>query len=155
MPFIAWKHTESNRKKYLFTMISWGLERIFDVTFFCSIVWSIKIRAIHNLSLWLCEYFWIILLYGQLCSVLHFKGVGMRNLQYEIKICQKSHNKVTKTVFMDQTLILTPSPCIQSIKNLIFFNVFDEILLRYSIFKVNQFRSGKLSCGNCRSVHLY
>jgi hypothetical protein len=34
----------------------------------------------------------------------HFKGLGMRNLQYEVRICQKSHDKVTKTVFVDQTL---------------------------------------------------
>ena len=25
---------------------------------------------------------------------------GMRNLQYEMRICQKSHNKVTKTVYV-------------------------------------------------------
>ena len=29
--------------------------------------------------------------------ILHFKGIGMRNLQYEVRICQKSYNKVTKT----------------------------------------------------------
>ena len=29
-------------------------------------------------------------------SILHFKGLGMRNLQYEMK----SHNKVTKTVYV-------------------------------------------------------
>ena len=29
-------------------------------------VWFIKIRTTHNLSLWLYEYFWIILLYGHL-----------------------------------------------------------------------------------------
>ena len=27
------------------------------------------------------------------------KGLGMRNLQYEVKICQESHNKVTMTVY--------------------------------------------------------
>ena len=31
-------------------------------------------------------------------TVLPFKGLGMRNLQYEIMICQKNHNKVTKIV---------------------------------------------------------
>ena len=44
----------------------------------------------------------------------HFKGLGMKNLQYEIKICQKSYNKVTMTVYtscvvrilMKQTLLL-------------------------------------------------
>ena len=44
--------------------------------------------------------------------ILHFKGLGMRNLQYEMRICQKSHNKITKPVFslcmdrifMNQTL---------------------------------------------------
>ena len=30
--------------------------------------------------------------------ILHFKGLGMKNLYYEMRICQKSHNKVTKTV---------------------------------------------------------
>ena len=33
-------------------------------------------------------------------SILHFKGLGMRNLQYEMRICHKSHNKVTKTVYV-------------------------------------------------------
>ena len=33
-------------------------------------------------------------------SIRHFKGLGMRNLQYEMRICQKSHNKVTKTVYV-------------------------------------------------------
>ena len=28
-------------------------------------------------------------------SIIHFKGLGMRNLQYKIKICQKSHNKIS------------------------------------------------------------
>ena len=27
-------------------------------------------------------------------KILHFKVLGMRNLQYEMRICQKSHNKV-------------------------------------------------------------
>ena len=31
-------------------------------------------------------------------SIPHFKGFGMRNLQYEIRICQKSHNTVTISV---------------------------------------------------------
>ena len=33
-------------------------------------------------------------------SIHHFKGLGMRNLQYEMRICQKSYNKVTKTVYV-------------------------------------------------------
>ena len=33
-------------------------------------------------------------------SIPHFKGFGMRNLQYEIRICQKSHNAVTITVYV-------------------------------------------------------
>ena len=46
----------------------------------------------------------------QIPSIPHLKGLDMRNLQYEIRICQKGHNKVTKTVlsllrfFMRQTL---------------------------------------------------
>ena len=63
-------------------------------------VWSIRIWTTHNLSLWLYEYFWIILLYGHQVCILHFKGLGMRNLQYEMRICQKSHNRVTKTVYV-------------------------------------------------------
>ena len=47
----------------------------------------------------------------QIPSISHFKGLDMRNLQYEIRTCQKGHNKVKKTVlsllrfFMRQTLI--------------------------------------------------
>ena len=43
-------------------------------------------------------------------NIPYFKGLDMRNLQYEIRICQKSHNKVTMTVyimvqfFMNKTL---------------------------------------------------
>ena len=33
-------------------------------------------------------------------SILHFKGLGLRNLQYEMRICKKSHNKVTKAVYV-------------------------------------------------------
>ena len=39
-------------------------------------------------------------MYGHLIHILHFKGIGMRNLQYEMRIGQKSHNKVTKTVYV-------------------------------------------------------
>jgi hypothetical protein len=45
-------------------------------------------------------------------SIPHFKGLGMRNLQHEIRICQKSHNTATNQnyilcavlIFMNQTL---------------------------------------------------
>ena len=33
-------------------------------------------------------------------SILYFKGLGLRNLQYEIRICQKRDDKVTKTVYV-------------------------------------------------------
>ena len=33
-------------------------------------------------------------------SIPHFKGFGNRNLQYEIRICQKSQNTVTITVYV-------------------------------------------------------
>ena len=33
-------------------------------------------------------------------SILHFKCLGMRNLHYVMRIHQKSHNKVTKTVYV-------------------------------------------------------
>ena len=32
--------------------------------------------------------------------ILHFKGFGMRNLQYEMRICQKSDNKISKTLYV-------------------------------------------------------
>ena len=41
-------------------------------------------------------------------STPHFKGLGMRCLQFEIRICQKNHNKVTLTMlsnfFLNQNL---------------------------------------------------
>ena len=33
-------------------------------------------------------------------SIPYFKGLGMSNLQYEIIISQKSHNKITITVYV-------------------------------------------------------
>ena len=33
-------------------------------------------------------------------SISHFAGFGMRDLQYKIVICQKSHNTVTITVYV-------------------------------------------------------
>ena len=35
----------------------------------------------------------------QTSSVPLFKGLGMTNLRYEVRICQKSHNKVTMAVY--------------------------------------------------------
>ena len=43
-----------------------------------------------------------------------FKGLGMKNLQYQIRICQKSHNTGTNhnytscvvQIFMKQTLVM-------------------------------------------------
>ena len=32
-------------------------------------------------------------------TIPHFKGLGMRNLQYEIRICQKIHNKVRMSIW--------------------------------------------------------
>ena len=34
----------------------------------------------------------------QALSIPHFKGLGMRNLQYEVRIFQKIHDKVTMTM---------------------------------------------------------
>ena len=52
------------------------------------------------------------LLYWHLVYLPRCKGLGMRNLQYQIRICQKSHNIVTNhnyilcvvQIFMKQTL---------------------------------------------------
>ena len=88
-------------------------------------VWFIKIRTIHNLSLWLYEYFWMILPYGHCApSILHYKGLGLRNLQYEMRVCQKSHNKSQRQfrqarTIMNQTLLM---------KSLIFQNTMDRFL---------------------------
>ena len=46
------------------------------------------------------EYLWIKLLYRHLHSIPHFKVLDMRNLQYKGGICQKSHNKVTMSVYV-------------------------------------------------------
>ena len=56
------------------------------------------------------KYILVELLYGHLSSIPHFNGLSMRNLQYKIEICPKSHNKVTDSlfvlrIFMDQTLV--------------------------------------------------
>ena len=40
-------------------------------------------------------------------SISHFKGLDMRNLQYEIRICQKHHNKVTMTIVVGYFLYLS------------------------------------------------
>ena len=40
------------------------------------------------------------LLYKNLVHIPNFYSLGMRNFQYEIRICQKSHNPVTITVFV-------------------------------------------------------
>ena len=47
----------------------------------------------------------------QVPTIPHFKGLSMRNLQYEIRICQKQHTKVAMstyanvvTVFLKQSL---------------------------------------------------
>ena len=57
-------------------------------------VWSIKIRTTDNLS-------WIFLdnIIVWAPSILYFKGLGIRNLQYEMRICQINHNKVIKTAY--------------------------------------------------------
>jgi hypothetical protein len=59
---------------------------------------SINIWTTHNLSLWLSIFLDNIIVWAP--SILHFKGFGMRNLQCEMRICQKSHDKVTKTVYV-------------------------------------------------------
>jgi hypothetical protein len=37
--------------------------------------------------------------------ILNFKGFSMRNLQYQIRICQKSHKTVTITVYVVRILM--------------------------------------------------
>ena len=45
-------------------------------------------------------------------SIPYFKGLDMRNLQYEIRICQKSHNKVTMTVYVMVRFLMKQTLCI-------------------------------------------
>ena len=56
-------------------------------------VWFIKIRIIHKMKLWISPDE----IFVPAPSIPHFKGLGIRNLQYESRICQKSHNTVTIT----------------------------------------------------------
>ena len=39
-------------------------------------------------------------IFVQAPSIPHFKGLGMTNLEYEIRICQKIHTNVTITMSM-------------------------------------------------------
>jgi len=63
-------------------------------------------------------------------GILHFEGLGMRNLQYEMRICQKSHNKVTKIVmygsnfYGSDVLISVSTFFIENFGSLIFFSFF-------------------------------
>ena len=65
-------------------------------------------------------------------AILHFKGLGVRNLQYWIRICQKSHNTVTNQnyilfvvrIFMNQTLNYCSLIWIQ----LLHFNLIFQVL---------------------------
>ena len=66
---------------------------IFTYPYTCNKVWCIKKRTKHTMSLWLyCSFFG---LYVWAPNISHFKGLDMRNLQYAIRIYQKSHYKVT------------------------------------------------------------
>ena len=73
-------------------------------------VWSIKIRTTHNLSLWLYEYFWIILSYGHLVyfilKVLAWEICNMR-WGFAKKVIIKSQRHLCMVrIFMNQTLII-------------------------------------------------
>ena len=63
-------------------------------------VWSIRIRTTHSLSMWLYENFWMIILYGHLAYfILKVLAWEIWNV-FKMRICQKSHKKVTKTVYV-------------------------------------------------------
>ena len=66
-------------------------------------------------------------------SIPHFKGLDMRNLQYEIRVCQKIHNKVTLTIssyFDFGQFCQFPDTHVQLFSN-IFINMFlDRIIIR-------------------------
>ena len=62
----------------------------------------------------------------QALSIPHFKGLGTRNLQYEIGVCQKNHNKVT--LAMSNYFDFSQFCQLQETKlfSIIFMNMFGE-----------------------------
>ena len=71
-------------------------------------VWFIKIWTTYNLSLWLCEYLWIILLYGHLVYFIqrswHEKS-AIWNEDLPKKSWQRHKDSLcTVRIFMNQTL---------------------------------------------------
>ena len=67
------------------------------------IVWFIKFRAVHNLSLWLYEFFWIILLYGHLIyfisKVLAWELCSQRQFMYCSIFCESDVISCVKEIF--------------------------------------------------------
>ena len=64
---------------------------------------GIQIWVQHNQLSSLPQYYfllWIILVYGHLVYLILMVHIGMRNLQYELRISQKSHNEVTITDYV-------------------------------------------------------
>ena len=74
--------------------------KFFHFCFFC------KLTELTKTDEYMKPYFpaflWIFLdrIIVQAPSICHFKGLGMRNLEYEIRICQKTHARVTIPVSM-------------------------------------------------------
>ena len=92
--------SKSNKLKFLYIKIGQNMTCTIDeVTsrlYLYFKVWFIKIRTIHKMKLWISPDKIIV----PAPSIPHFKGLGIRNLQYESRICQKSHNTVTITVYI-------------------------------------------------------
>ena len=80
-----------------------------------------------------------------------FKGLGMRNLQYWIRICQKSHNKVTNRnyilsvvrIFMKQTLSYI---VVKSNFSFVFFWRIEDAISKKSFWNELTFNKSNFSC---------
>ena len=66
-------------------------------------------------------------------TIPHFKGLSMRNLQYEIGICQKQHTKVAMSTYANVvTVFLKQSLFNQCNEDFVTFHYLKKTILFYS-----------------------
>ena len=71
--------------------------------------WSIRIQTTHNLSLWIYEYFWIILLHGHLVyfilKILAWEICNYMKWEFDKKVIIYPQRQLCMVrIFMDQTM---------------------------------------------------
>ena len=100
-------HAKTFKMRYMYKMLVQDVfPKIFIKMLECSFSWisgnwlklgktGESMKSYFPASLWITLDRIIILT----PSIHHFKGLGMRNLQYEIRICQKIHNKVRMSIW--------------------------------------------------------